>query len=60
MPCGSHAAGGGAVSDLGDRACDWCGDFEDICGPLEEVLYGDAAPILLCEDCLEWRCHEYD
>lgn len=36
-----------------DRACDWCGEFEDTAGPLEGVLCGDGTTMWLCGACIE-------
>jgi hypothetical protein len=36
-----------------DLACDWCGDFADIAGPMQGVLCGDGSTLWLCEACLE-------
>jgi len=42
------------VNDLDDdRACDWCGDFEDIAGPLELVFCFDGSTMWLCATCVE-------
>lgn len=41
-----------------DRACDWCDEFEDLCGPLEGVLCGDGSTMWLCEDCAKGLCND--